>query len=304
VPLALLGGCGGGGGGGEPGLPVVQPFTSWSAVQPNSTVVAQGMSQTASAGLTVAGNGDVSVTSALNFGVPPDTAASSATLTFGFSQQDLKALQLSAPAGSVSWNETVLGGGSVGCANQTCTATKDSGASEAVISNPYFNGWNYQSFGVWQTGPSTNATFGMMSFGAPTPVSGMPSGLTATYTGRAIGVYTGSGNELFGMAADLSTTVEFDIRRVTFTTVNTTLSRANINGPGTDVQRGDLNLSGSATYAAGTAQFAVGVTTQNTQLSGIATGRFYGPAAQEIGGVYQLSGSGQSMGGGFGGKRP
>jgi hypothetical protein len=49
----------------------------------------------------------------------------------------------------------------------------------------------------------------------------------------------------------------------------------------------------------------VPVTTANTQLTGTATGRFYGPLAEEIGGVYSLNGAGplQSMGGGFGGKK-
>jgi len=35
------------------------------------------------------------------------------------------------------------------------------------------------------------------------------------------------------------------------------------------------------------------------------TGRFYGPTAQEIGGVFSLKGTGpQTMLGGFGGKQP
>jgi hypothetical protein len=57
-------------------------------------------------------------------------------------------------------------------------------------------------------------------------------------------------------------------------------------------------------YAQGVNSFSGGLTTANGALNGQGTGRFYGPSAQEIGGVYSLSGSGLSrLIGGFGGKR-
>ncbi len=179
--IVALGGCGGGGGGGDGGSgemrpPATQSFTSWSAVQPNSKVAAQGMSQTITGTVTVAPNGDVTVTSSGPFSAV-DTSASSATLTFGASRQ-LTALQIDAPAGAVSWDSTVLGGGTVGCGNGQCTASKNSGATEAVTIDPYaLVGWNYQSFGVWQTGAATSGpvTFGAMSFGAPTPINALPT---------------------------------------------------------------------------------------------------------------------------------
>ena len=302
--IVVLGGCAGGGsggGGGAPNLPVVQPFTSWSAVQPNSKVPAQGMSQTTAAIFTVAPNGDVTISSISPFSAV-DTSASSATLTFGASRQ-LTGLQISAPAGSVSWDSTVLGGGTVACGNGVCTASKDSGASEALTIDPYFVGWNYQSFGVWQTGSFTSGTFGAMSFGAPTPVSALPLGVTnALYTGLTAGVYVDATGQLFGTSATMSTTVNFSTRRVDFSTTGTVVSRPSV--VGTTPSTG-LNLSGTVVYLPGTAQFVVPVTTANSQLTGSATGRFYGPAAEEIGGVYSLNGAGplQSMGGGFGGKK-
>jgi hypothetical protein len=63
--IVALAGCGGGSslGGGEMGPPATQAFTSWSAVQPNSKVMAQGMSKTASATVSMASNGDVTLTS-------------------------------------------------------------------------------------------------------------------------------------------------------------------------------------------------------------------------------------------------
>ena len=310
--IVVLGGCaggGGGGGGGAPNLPVVQPFTSWSAVQPNSKVPAQGMSQTTS--LTFAPNGDVTSVAAVS---AVNTAASSATLTFGTSQQDLTGLQFSAPAGSVTWDSTVLGGGTVRCGGQQCTASKDSGASEALTINPYAPqgpGWNYQSFGVWETGTSTSGTFGAMSFGAPTPVNALPSSGIATYTGLTAGVYVNGTGQLFGTSANMSATVNFGpARSVAFSTIGTQVSTAS----GALTPRPELNMTGALTYLSGSTQFTGAVNTApgfpSFNLSGTATGRFYGPAAQEIGGVYSLTRPQQvgevvqpSMGGAFGGKQ-
>ena len=56
------------------------------------------------------------------------------------------------------------------------------------------------------------------------------------------------------------------------------------------------------TYAAGTNTFTGNVTA--TGLSGTSTGRFYGPSAQELGGVFSLSGAGmEHYAGGYGAKR-
>jgi hypothetical protein len=64
-----------------------------------------------------------------------------------------------------------------------------------------------------------------------------------------------------------------------------------------------LDLRGNWNYAPGTSQFSGSVKTVNGDLTGSASGRFYGPTAQEIGGVYGLTGGGATMLGGFGGKR-
>jgi len=268
-------------------------------VQPSSKVTAQGMSQTMAAMFTVAPSGDVTIGSIPLFSAV-DTSASTSTLTFGASRQ-LTGLQINAPAGSVSWDATVLGGGTVGCGNGVCTASKSSGTTESVTIDPYFVGWNYQSFGVWQTGPTTSGTFGAMSFGAPTPIGGLPLTGTATYVGLTAGVYVDGTGQLFGTSATMSTAVDFGMRTVNFSTTGTVVSRPSVVGT---TPNAGLNLSGTLPIFSGT-QFVVPVTTANSQLSGTATGRFYGPAAQEIGGVYSLQGTGtQSMGGAFGGKKP
>ena len=60
-----------------------------------------------------------------------------------------------------------------------------------------------------------------------------------------------------------------------------------------------LDMAGILTYAAGTNSFTGNVVT--TGLTGTSTGRFYGPNAEELGGVFGLSGAGlESYSGGYG----
>jgi hypothetical protein len=223
------------------------------------------------------------------------------------------ALQFTTPSGSVSWDATVTGGGTIACGGGTCTASK-SGA-EGLFIDPYATSfpakpaaWEYQSFGVWTTTAGTSGTFGAISFGAPTLVGAMPTNLIATYTGLTAGVYVNPAGRIFGTAATLNATVNFDTRSVTFGTFDTVVCQAGacvLGGPAPVLTPG-LNLSGTTTYALGATQFVVtNLATQNGQLtSGTATGRFYGLAAEEIGGVYSLRGAGvEAMGGAFGGKR-
>jgi hypothetical protein len=68
-----------------------------------------------------------------------------------------------------------------------------------------------------------------------------------------------------------------------------------------------LDLHGTLTLVPGTNQFNGAVTTPSMfpALNGNVTGRFYGPAADEIGGVFALTGATNphALLGSFGGKR-
>jgi hypothetical protein len=62
-------------------------------------------------------------------------------------------------------------------------------------------------------------------------------------------------------------------------------------------------MTGTLTYSAGANQFTGNVATTGG-LTGTATGRFYGPTAQEIGGTFGIAGAGVTpYGGALGGKR-
>ena len=89
----------------------------------------------------------------------------------------------------------------------------------------------------------------------------------------------------------------------------TPASAADLNS-GTVSAAAFLNLNGTLAYAQGSNQFTGNVTAPGVALHGSATGRFYGPAAQELGGTYRLTPDDPfgnpraTMMGGFGGKRP
>ena len=74
------------------------------------------------------------------------------------------------------------------------------------------------------------------------------------------------------------------------------------NPSGVGIANTGLNLTGNFSYPAGT-NFFFGTVTSANGMSGSGAGRFYGPAAQEIGGVYNLSGTVGQMIGSFGGKQ-
>jgi hypothetical protein len=301
---------GGGGGGGGSNTPV--PFTSFSAVQFGQPVQATGMSQTVSA-TTNPVLGSLNVTSTtVN---PVDTASSGAQLTYGV-PPPITAFSFSTPQSSIAFS-----GINVQCTLGTGACRGSNFTTMAVVVNPLDPpnptlAWNYQSFGYWLVTPSVStALAGAISFGNVTPVTGIPkSGPAATYNGLSSGTYVDPSGAVFEHAAQMTSTVNFNARSVAFSTTGTTISPLNVASP---VSAFALNLSGTLTYGAGSNQFSGPVTTPGgtvnsvvtPAMTGTATGRFYGPTAQEIGGVFSLKAttnpgtSPQTMLGGFGGKR-
>lgn len=287
--LFLIAGCGGGGGGGGGGFPEV-PFTSFMAAQPKHTLVMSGVSQVAT-GTATGAFGSETIASA-NLG-PVDTASS--TLKLGIDKNGNPAsISVSTPQSSVAF------GKGISCSSGLCDASNST--SEFVGADPVFMGWNYQTFGVWDKAVgASDFQAGAISAGSPTPGSAVPLAGNALFTGIAFGFYVDPGGALFATAATMNANVDFGTRAIGFNTFGTTTS----NG-GAPVLNTNLNLSGTLNYGIGVNQFSGTVTAPAASLSGSASGRFYGPNAEEIGGVYGLSDTGggiSRMLGGFGGRR-
>jgi heat shock protein HslJ len=297
IVSATLTACGGGGGGGSvlqgpgagpAGFGPETPFTSFSATKPNTTAVMTGMSQT--------GSGTASA-------FKLDTINSTnSTARVGYdSAGNPTALSLSAPSSSVSFPSVNIRTDEK-TGRRTAFAALDSNSNGVMVDPSYF-GWNYQSFGIWMRDPSA-ASFqaGVMSAGAVTPGSAVPTMGSATFTGQAGGYYFDGAGGRFSTDAQMRAEANFQTRNIDFRTFGTLASTPT--NPPQRTARPELDLSGNLSYAAGANQFSGNVSTANNALSGTASGRFYGPNAQEIGGVYGLSGSsGQRMMGAFGGKQ-
>jgi len=278
------------------------PFTSFSAIQQNQPVTANGISQTVSA-QTLGVNNVTSTT--VN---PVDPASSSAQMTYTLlpATPQVTAFSFSTPASSPSFTSVDCGTAAPLCkgSNTNATGTMVNALDPAVA-------WNYQSFGYWLVNLSSTSTIaGAMSFGSPTPAAGVPAPTpgvtnTATYTGLSGGTYVDPAGNVFTHGAFMTSIVDFNARTITFSTTGTQVTPVTV-GAVTPVGA-TLNLSGSFSYLAGSSQFSGSVSAPAFPAgsTGGAMGQFYGPTAQELGGVFSLKSPStqQTMQGGFGGKR-
>jgi hypothetical protein len=310
----ILTACAGGGGGSSAGSVTVTPFTSWTAIQPNTTVIAYGDSSQVSY-VDDPGTGLVgSISNPIQAQSTEVGFGPSLTLSYGSSL--INSVTANSGAGTVLTFDKAIGdtiaplpvGPFAGEVNVALKADRTAVGlfAEPCPSNPC--GWNYQSYGVWISGidPTTgfgNGTTGAISVGSATPVSGMPATGTGTFIGTSGGLYVSPAGAASFTIADMSANVNFGTRAVGFSTTTTSLT----NDFTSFTARNDLNMSGTLTYASGTNAFNGTLTAPGvgSGLSGNAVGKFYGPTANEIGGTYLLrAGSGlESLIGGFGGKR-
>jgi len=158
-----------------------------------------------------------------------------------------------------------------------------------LVANPYALGWDYQSFGVWnRVEYGAPDAIGAESFGAVTPASAVPSSGYGYFTGKLAGMYV-SPQGLASMAAgNVVVSADFSARSLTFATTDITTSQ----DLRTATLATNLNLSGTLTYSPVSNKFSGTLTNANGTfsgtLSGTTEGRFYGPAAQELGGVFAV----------------
>lgn len=286
--LALLSACGGGGGGTvAPSAPVVTTtFTTWRTDLAGKTIQVNGGGEQVS----YTWNNKITSVSSVS-----DTSASG---VFVFDAGSTLT-QLFLISGTTTTGFTA---GEVG----TLLADADfvvaeNFTSRAIVSNPKSLKWDYQSFGVWETGLDTDqGQYGAVSLGAPTAGTAIPGSGTATFTGKVVGSYVNAGGFGHSVLADLAVGVDWTNRSLDLTTTNTRISADGTTfsaASGLDMSNQTLN------YTAGTNSFTGTLTTTNGLLSGDSTGKFYGPNAEELGGVFFLRGSGvETYSGAYGAK--
>lgn len=294
--VLLVAGCGGGGGGSS--IPEV-PFTSFLAVKPNTTVVMSGGISTTATGISSTVGTTTTITS-MGSAVEDTSAANTQKLTYD-DNRALSGMSFTTPSGTASFNRS---SGQFICSVGVCQGIVGTGTGVVIdgVSSPL--GWNYQTFGVWERPLSaTTVQGGAISAGAVTPVTAIPTLGSATFTGLANAFYVDPGGNPFFITAQMSATATWTGTppSIAFSTSGT--QSVSLNSGATN-PASFLDLNGSFTYDSSVNRFSGAVSAPGASMNGTGTGRFYGPAAQEIGGVFSLSGGGASMLGGFGGRQP
>ena len=301
VPIcATLAGCsgGGGGGGGVAAAGAVSPiaFTSFSAVPKPGTV--------ALTGTTLEGTYTTNSSFLATAVSSPTVGSGTVTATYDAAGNQT-AVTIAGSSSSVKFSTT--DGSHSDSLAQCCNApgaiwaSSADGKSQAISANQSVLGYSYQTFGVWETGVGTQSgNYGAISVGAATPGASIPTTGTGTFTGNAGGVYVDATGANYLVTSDATLNANFGTRTVALASTN---SYKNPVAGGANTAAANLNLTSSLSYAAGTNALSGTISTADG-MTGQVNGRFYGPAATEIGGTFATAGTGVKMyGGGYGAKR-
>lgn len=156
--------------------------------------------------------------------------------------------------------------------------------SVGSVANPYVAGWEYQSFGVWNNQDITGQQgwVGAHSFGNRTADAAVPLSGTASFVGKLGGLYVSPAGEGSVAAGDVTVNAEFSARSLSFASRNTITTR----DLATAMPAPGLDLSGTLSYSAGSGRFSGALTSAGGTMSGMSNGQFYGPNAEELGGVF------------------
>ncbi len=288
IVASILSACGGGGGGG--GTVPVTGFTTWRTDVAGKTILVNGD------GKQVSYTYDLTTQSITTITYPPLDGAASALFTFD-NASVLTGLVLTSASTTVG----SFGAGDIGIlAADPDFVIAENFSSRAILSNPRSLAWDYQSFGVWETGlDAANGFYGAMSLGAPTAGTAIPTTSTANFSGKVVGSYVNDLGKGHTVLADLNVGVDWSNRSLNLSTSGTQMSADGVSfSPNTSLDMSNQTLS----YAPGTNGFSGTLSTGG--LTGNSSGKFYGPNAEELGGVFFLQGSGlETYSGAYGAKR-
>lgn len=290
---SALAACGGGGGGSNV-IPGPTAFTSFPLTAGTSVVLSGDSSQ---------GTYTYDLVNNVLTSVTTNPQQSGATFTITDTAGSFSGIKLTTTSGTnLSWTSPTDTFGYLVSNSNVIGAVSASGQNYVLAGRTSTLGWNYQDFGIWVTGAGTGSgTYGAASFGAATAGGSVPTTGTATYTGVTGGRYGSVGGPAYFTSSNLTSNVDFAARTLSFTTSGSQQSTSLL--AGSFSANTALDLTGSLTYSAGSNQFTGSVNNTGSTLTGTATGRFFGPAAQEIGGTFGLTGTAGNYGGGFGAKK-
>jgi hypothetical protein len=319
LPIIALGACGGGGGGGSPGGGIVTgpPPPPPPPPPPGTTVngfgggkvidFTQPIYDASGAGAVF---GPVTTTAEMvsirgnpTTGVVYEISIDDGWQFYLLTESEIDCCRPAPMQGVDEWPSVIVG---VHAPVTLAFANTDLGPWD-YIDGP--DNLNYQTFGYWSyvdvTSMDGGGTFGSFSVGQASPGSAIPQNGSAVFSGWLLGNYIVglTGTEV---AATMTLDVDFVNRTASFSSGNweSALRVGNVTSHGT-VYAGTA-LSGVLTYSSQQNALNGVLTTSNGLLSGPAAARFYGPAAEEVGGEFALTsttGANERMTGGFGARR-
>lgn len=292
IVASTLSACGGGGGGG--GSVPVTAFTTWRTDVAGKSILVNGD------GKQVSYTYDLRSDLITQISDPPLDGAASALFTFDNASVLTGLLLTSAGTTVGSFRAGNFYSLPLAADPNSDFVAAENFSSRAIVSNPRSLAWDYQSFGVWETGlDADSGNYGAMSLGAATAGTAIPVSGTADFSGKVVGNYVNNAGTGHTVLANLSVGVNWGTRLLILETSQTRMSQDGV----TFSFNPDLDMTNQKlSYAAGANSFSGTLTTPGG-LSGNSSGKFYGPSAQELGGVFFLRGSGlETYSGAYGAK--
>jgi hypothetical protein len=282
--LTACGGGGGGGGGVVGTSSTLAPFVRWSSLEAGKTYEISGDSAQGTY------TWDSATDKITNITVGAQQSGAKFTETFD-SNGIIQSVRIQTAAGTdISFSRGVDTFGVLVVNNNINAVISADGTKYVLAPEPTAMGWEYQAYGIWVTGAGTGSgTYGAASVGAQTPAGSIPTSGMALYQGNAAGRYVDAAGNYYFAGANMSAGATFSNRTLVFNTSNTSIV-PDLNPSTSPISAPNLNLSGTLTYGAGSNQFTGVIATAGgvsgvatSPMLGSATGRFYGPNAQEIG---------------------
>jgi len=300
-----LSACGGGSGGVsvqiDRAAPEIPNIESWSTMTLPGTASLKGISQDTS----YSANAVAETPPAYSFGATDVSTTSTISIQFDVDGA-IEKIDIQTPNVTLAWNK--FDGDLIYDGNKRAILTDNAGTFLGAFVQPHHPlvSWEYQTFGVWETNRGTgNGLIGNISLGIPTADSALPTTGVVQFAGETMGMFIDADGTDYLTYSDLTVDLDFAHLENKLDLQSTNTKRIMVDSlPGATIGVDDssLDFNGFLDYDAASATFSGDVT--GVGWAGSSKGQFYGPNAEELGGVFSLSrGDGAFYSGAYGAAR-
>jgi hypothetical protein len=202
---------------------------------------------------------------------------------------------------NLTWND-----GFVENTRDSSLTVTDGDEADGMIYDPE-NGsnWNYQTIATWVLTDEAAGIgrMGAASVGNNAANASIPTAGSATFSGVTEGMYLTDNHDFYGVSSDATLSANFATQSVTFATTNSKIYTLDTL---VATSKSDLDLTGTFSYSANNNILTASSLSSTTPgwTGGTASAKFYGPNAEEIGGVFSIRGTGkEAYEGAFGAKQ-